>query len=519
MLRVSNLVLICASRRTNSHFTNVIREISRKSSDLRGQASNQDDDVVTKIKTDDNTFVARKKNETFVVEAGTNLVFVNDTIGIDGSGRAGGRTIRVDGSLSAPVDSSFAIQMDCSTKKAERIIVGSTGEVAGTRAAILVDGLIDIRVAGKVEGGRDAIFLPTGIATIRNSGIIEGGTNSAVNSISGELTLKNSGQIVSDDANAIVALGESCTIENSGSIEAIGTTSAIAVIQADFDLTNTGTVLAEGGTAIFLGGSSDVGKVTIVNEGTIAGLVAAIAVQSGLSNDVLTIVNTGEIIGDVDLFGSERNDVVNTSNGLVEGDILTGAGSDRIVLINAIVTGQVQGGLGDDVYTISSNDITIIEKSDEGADTVRATGNVSITLAANFENLTLIGKSDTQATGNGVDNVLTGNAGNNVIDGAAGEDTIRGGKGLDQLIGGADVDTFIFRKGDGKDVIGDFDIGVATHDFLDLSGIKGITNFDDLIDNHAKDIDGDVVINAGKGDRIVLEGLTVDDLRAEMFFL
>jgi len=461
--------------------------------------------MVTRIKTADETFIARKKNETFIVDAGTDLVFLDDNIGILGSKKVGGRTIRVDGTIDAPLNGSNAIQIECSGTNLERIIVGSTGEVSATGDAIVAGhgvgggSLVDIRVSGNVEGGIDAIFLNTGTATLRNSGTIKGGSFSAVNSVAGDLTLKNSGSIeaVAQDASAIVATGRK------------------------FGLTNTGTVISENGVALLLDeGTSGAGKITIVNDGTIAGAVDAIRAESSPSNRAFTIVNTGEIIGNINLSGSERNDVVNTSNGHFEGDILTGDGDDRIAMIEAIVTGTVFGGLGDDVYTISSGDIAIVENADAGTDTIRAVGGVSVILGANFENLVLIGKRDTfHAAGNELDNTITGNAGDNVINGAEGEDTIRGGKGFDELAGGADIDTFIFRKGDDKDVIGDFDIDAITHDVVDLSGIKGITGFGDLINHHARVVDGDVVINAGDGDRVVLEGLALTDLRVDMFLL
>ena len=79
--------------------------------------------MVTRIKTDDDTFIAAEKNETFIVDSGTDLVFFNDVIGILGSGKTGGRTIRVDGTIDTPLAGSNAIQMDCSGKNLERIII------------------------------------------------------------------------------------------------------------------------------------------------------------------------------------------------------------------------------------------------------------------------------------------------------------------------------------------------------------------------------------------------------------
>jgi Ca2+-binding RTX toxin-like protein len=63
----------------------------------------------------------------------------------------------------------------------------------------------------------------------------------------------------------------------------------------------------------------------------------------------------------------------------------------------------------------------IIENAAEGIDLVQSS--VSLTLAANIENITLTGSSAINATGNALDNVLTGNSGINIMAGGAGNDT------------------------------------------------------------------------------------------------
>jgi Ca2+-binding RTX toxin-like protein len=479
--------------------------------------------VVTRITNDDATFVASTENETFLVEAETELVFLNSSFGIVGSDAAGGRTFRIDGTVNAAKDPAIAISVDCSATSVERIIVGSSGVVTATFGAIKAfGGLVDVRISGEVESAGVAVSLSGDVAKMRNSGTVEGGdaASSAVKLLADHSTMTNSGEINSFDGNAIIVFGDSTTMVNSGSIQTVAQgLAAIDVGSGTLDFTNSGTVTSENGSAMFLhGGALGVGNTTIRNDGTIIGENVAIKANSAPSSDTFAIINTGDIIGDIDLSRSARNDRVDTSNGRVEGDVLTGAGNDRIVLIGADITGGVSGGEGDDTYTISSAVISLAEDVDGGTDTVRAIGNVSVILADNFENVVLVGSNDTQATGNSAHNRMTGNAGNNFIEGAGGEDTIRGGRGRDELIGGGDADTFIFRKGDHKDLIGDFDTG-SGHDFLDLSNIKGIADFDDLRDDHARNVDGDVVINAGNGDRVVLEGVSVADLSAEMFFL
>ena len=69
------------------------------------------------------------------------------------------------------------------------------------------------------------------------------------------------------------------------------------------------------------------------------------------------------------------------------------------------------------------------EKPGEGIDTVNTWGHY--TLAANLENLVLLGSADLQGRGNDIANTLTGNSGINLLDGGAGADLMQGGAGGD----------------------------------------------------------------------------------------
>src|SRR5262249_41420178 len=93
----------------------------------------------------------------------------------------------------------------------------------------------------------------------------------------------------------------------------------------------------------------------------------------------------------------------------------------------------MDGGLGDDTYVVDNIGDMVVEAPGEGVDTVQST--ISIVLSsvvfANVENVTLLGSSSIDATGNALDNVLTGNAGDNFLNGGAGADTMAGGLGND----------------------------------------------------------------------------------------
>ncbi|MFM7272608.1 MAG: DUF4347 domain-containing protein, partial [Gammaproteobacteria bacterium] len=93
-----------------------------------------------------------------------------------------------------------------------------------------------------------------------------------------------------------------------------------------------------------------------------------------------------------------------------------GEGNDTLAGASGIDT--LVGGAGDDRFIIGDTVDTVIEAAGEGTDTVEST--VSVTLAANVENLLLGGQSALNGTGNGLPNRLTGNSAANVLDGSGG---------------------------------------------------------------------------------------------------
>jgi Ca2+-binding RTX toxin-like protein len=180
-------------------------------------------------------------------------------------------------------------------------------------------------------------------------------------------------------------------------------------------------------------------------------------------NDTLLGGNGGDILD-----GGAGNDSL---NGGLGDDFLGdyGGGNDLIVggdgndgLYGGAGTDTLIGGMGNDSYYLSyvpsdlTND-TITENLGEGIDTAYAIFTVTA-LAANVENLSLLGTGNINGTGNSLDNQILGNAGNNTLDGGAGNDfianfyntgsnTLIGGDGNDILYGGGANDTLIGGNG------------------------------------------------------------------------
>jgi serralysin len=208
------------------------------------------------------------------------------------------------------------------------------------------------------------------------------------------------------------------------------------------------------------------------------------------------------------LYGNAGNDVLEGREG---NDTLDGGtGAD-----------QMAGGTGDDIYFVDDAGDQVIEKAGEGNDTVRST--VSHTLAANVEDLILVGKDDKSqsfgafaaaaaaaaatltGTGNALANtitaigsgdfVLSGGGGNDTLVGSSGDDLLDGGDGDDSLIGGAGNDRL--RGGAGND---SFSGGLGADVFEGGAG-------DDFY--LIADLDDQIIENSGEGNdtvRVLVSG-------------
>jgi hypothetical protein len=112
---------------------------------------------------------------------------------------------------------------------------------------------------------------------------------------------------------------------------------------------------------------------------------------------------------------------------------------------------------------------------------------------------------------------LVGTMGKDIINGNWGNDEITGGRGDDKLTGGNGNDQFFFQKGDGVDVIRDFDTHGKFEDIIDLSGVKSITSFKDLMNNHLEQHGKHLVIDADGHDQITILNTSIKDLEARNF--
>ena len=216
------------------------------------------------------------------------------------------------------------------------------------------------------------------------------------------------------------------------------------------------------------------------------------------------------------IYGEDGDDILQGGIGFVT-DILVGGAGDDVLYGDSGEQDYdlMDGGSGNDTYYVDTGDDLTFEAANGGTDTVIAdiagTGN-GVYLYANVENLILQGTT-AFGVGNELDNRLTGSDSANWLLGGAGNDVINGGRGSDVLYGEGGADIFVFDRGTGGDVIGDFQAGV---DRIDLSAF--FSSFAQVTANMVE-VNGATGINLGNGDTIVLLGVGNGALDVDDFIL
>ena len=176
--------------------------------------------------------------------------------------------------------------------------------------------------------------------------------------------------------------------------------------------------------------------------------------------------------------------VGNSGNNVLNG----GVGNDTLI-----------GGAGNDSYYVDSAGDVMTEEAGGGTDTLYST--VTRVLASHFENLTLLGTTNINGTGNTLNNVLRGNTGNNILKGSAGNDSLYGYAGNDSYYVDSIGDYLYEAANAGTDTVFSSITRTLVSNFenLTLLGASNINGMGNTLDNFLRGNSGNNVLNGSTG--------------------
>jgi hypothetical protein len=202
---------------------------------------------------------------------------------------------------------------------------------------------------------------------------------------------------------------------------------------------------------------------------------------------------------------------VQTFTGDGGANILEGTGGADILVALA----------GNDTYIVNDINDEVIEELNQGTDTVKSS--ITYTLTNNVENLTLLGTTNLNGTGNDLNNTLTGNIGNNILIGLDGNDIIDGKAGADTMQGGSGNDTYTVDN-IGDVVTENLNAGTdtvkasisytldANVENLTLLGSENLNGTGNDLKNSIRGNSGDNILNGGVGADTLTSGAGNDIL-------
>ena len=267
-------------------------------------------------------------------------------------------------------------------------------------------------------------------------------------------------------------------------------------------------IAGDGGNDSILGGT---GNDTLLGDGgndTIRGADGLDTIEGGAGNDRIwgaagndtldggvghDIVGGGT--GNDSLMGGDGNDTVYGFAG--EDTVTGGSGSNRL-----------WGGRQDDLLTNGDGGGRLGAGGDNDT-VIGGAGNDTIYGGAALGNDSILGGAGDDIIFGGVgDDTIFGGAGDDNIGGVRGDDRIDAGPGDDTVRGAPGADTFIFADGDDQLTLQDFSFAESDRLELDDGLWGGGLTAAQVISTYGTIIGGDLSLDFGGGDRVLIEGVT-----------
>ncbi|MEI6643074.1 MAG: calcium-binding protein [Novosphingobium sp.] len=130
------------------------------------------------------------------------------------------------------------------------------------------------------------------------------------------------------------------------------------------------------------------------------------------------------------IIGNDAANILSGGGSDYKGNTLIGNGGNDTLISGGLDT--LRGGTGNDTYIIELGARAVVEKPDEGIDTIKSKDNFGI--PDNIENAVFTGTGNGAIRGNALDNRLTTGSGSDYLDGKVGADIMVGGAGRDTYI-------------------------------------------------------------------------------------
>lgn len=263
----------------------------------------------------------------------------------------------------------------------------------------------------------------------------------------------------------------------------------------------------------------------------IDGLGGADTMAGGLGNDVYIVDNIGDIVIEnsnegIDTVQAsisylltanvENLQLTSVANINATGNVLNNSligNSGNNILDGGVGADTMSGGAGNDTYIVDNTGDVVAESAGAGNDTVQTSLN-NYVLNNNVENLTLIGLTAINGTGNNLNNVITGNNANNLLNGGAGADTMIGGLGDDIYIVDNAGDVVNESAAQGLDKVQasvSYVLG-ANVENLTLTGIANINGTGNTLDNLILGNSGRNILTGDAGNDILNGGAGADTM-------
>lgn len=238
-------------------------------------------------------------------------------------------------------------------------------------------------------------------------------------------------------------------------------------------------------------------------------------IVGGAGNDTVD----GDVMWRADTLLWTRSRNVVLSNGRVADFVSNTTGIAEVMPQGAGDADVIYGGAGEDwIYARGGDDYVDtgsgddIASGNEGADVLVGGAGTDVLLGDSGEEFPEVVGNDYLDGGDGTDtlwgnagaDILVGGTGNDDLLGGTGDDVLWGGGGNDTLIGGAGKDTYVFKLGDGVEIVQDEPVGNGPQGSVLALG-EGITR------DQVKFGTGSLTVDLGGGDEIHFEGFDSDN--------